>query len=177
MCVTWFKKKTCWIAVSKILKISFFTDVNWGSSTQALTYLNALQHSIRLSGVEDHVKNFRWQFYTTNYLCCVISRVDSWWLPRLPLNCLLPVDFYSFEFHYHGDCLDVAKWTFYFRLRVCFRSNPINDDQLFIVMHDTSCFHGLHRDLWIVLIVNETELEDDLPAANKCSVHIRLNLI
>ncbi|TKC43506.1 hypothetical protein EI555_016375 [Monodon monoceros] len=29
-------------------------DVNWGSSTQALTYLNALQHSIRLSGVEDH---------------------------------------------------------------------------------------------------------------------------
>lgn len=36
------------------------TDVNWGSSTQALTYLNALQHSIRLSGVEDHVKNFRY---------------------------------------------------------------------------------------------------------------------
>ncbi|CAH2292218.1 solute carrier family 12 member 2 [Pelobates cultripes] len=34
-------------------------DVNWGSSTQALTYLNALQHSIRLYGVEDHVKNFR----------------------------------------------------------------------------------------------------------------------
>ncbi|XP_004697035.2 solute carrier family 12 member 2, partial [Echinops telfairi] len=33
-------------------------DVNWGSSTQALTYLNALQHSVRLSGVEDHVKNF-----------------------------------------------------------------------------------------------------------------------
>ncbi|XP_044302187.1 solute carrier family 12 member 2 isoform X2 [Varanus komodoensis] len=34
-------------------------DVNWGSSTQALTYLNALQHAVRLSGVEDHVKNFR----------------------------------------------------------------------------------------------------------------------
>ncbi|XP_067425361.1 solute carrier family 12 member 2 isoform X2 [Emydura macquarii macquarii] len=34
-------------------------DVNWGSSTQALTYLNALQHSVRLAGVEDHVKNFR----------------------------------------------------------------------------------------------------------------------
>ncbi|XP_069610065.1 solute carrier family 12 member 2 isoform X1 [Ranitomeya imitator] len=34
-------------------------DVNWGSSTQALTYLNALQHTIRLAGVEDHVKNFR----------------------------------------------------------------------------------------------------------------------
>ncbi|GCC19977.1 solute carrier family 12 member 2 isoform X1 [Chiloscyllium punctatum] len=34
-------------------------DVNWGSSTQALTYLIALQHAIRLTGVEDHVKNFR----------------------------------------------------------------------------------------------------------------------
>ncbi|XP_043402717.1 solute carrier family 12 member 2 isoform X2 [Chelonia mydas] len=34
-------------------------DVNWGSSTQALTYLSALQHSVRLTGVEDHVKNFR----------------------------------------------------------------------------------------------------------------------
>ncbi|XP_067886282.1 solute carrier family 12 member 2 isoform X2 [Heterodontus francisci] len=34
-------------------------DVNWGSSTQALTYLSALQHAIRLTGVEDHVKNFR----------------------------------------------------------------------------------------------------------------------
>uniref|UniRef100_A0ACB8EQN2 Uncharacterized protein n=1 Tax=Sphaerodactylus townsendi TaxID=933632 RepID=A0ACB8EQN2_9SAUR len=33
-------------------------DVNWGSSTQALTYLNALQHAVRLTGVEDHVKNF-----------------------------------------------------------------------------------------------------------------------
>ncbi|XP_026529725.1 solute carrier family 12 member 2 isoform X2 [Notechis scutatus] len=34
-------------------------DVNWGSSTQALTYLSALQHAVRLTGVEDHVKNFR----------------------------------------------------------------------------------------------------------------------
>ncbi|XP_032873671.1 solute carrier family 12 member 2 isoform X3 [Amblyraja radiata] len=34
-------------------------DVNWGSSTQALTYLIAMQHAIRLAGVEDHVKNFR----------------------------------------------------------------------------------------------------------------------
>uniref|UniRef100_A0A8C3XTX4 Solute carrier family 12 member 2 n=1 Tax=Chelydra serpentina TaxID=8475 RepID=A0A8C3XTX4_CHESE len=34
-------------------------DVNWGSSTQALTYLSALQHSVRLAGVEDHIKNFR----------------------------------------------------------------------------------------------------------------------
>uniref|UniRef100_H2RWD0 Solute carrier family 12 member 2 n=1 Tax=Takifugu rubripes TaxID=31033 RepID=H2RWD0_TAKRU len=34
-------------------------DVNWGSSTQALTYHQALTHTLRLSGVEDHIKNFR----------------------------------------------------------------------------------------------------------------------
>uniref|UniRef100_A0A3Q3FW82 Solute carrier family 12 member 2 n=1 Tax=Kryptolebias marmoratus TaxID=37003 RepID=A0A3Q3FW82_KRYMA len=34
-------------------------DVNWGSSTQALTYQQALTHSLHLSGVEDHIKNFR----------------------------------------------------------------------------------------------------------------------
>ncbi|KAI1905148.1 hypothetical protein AGOR_G00013150 [Albula goreensis] len=34
-------------------------DVNWGSSTQALTYHQALTHSLQLSGVEDHIKNFR----------------------------------------------------------------------------------------------------------------------
>ncbi|XP_070845933.1 solute carrier family 12 member 2 isoform X2 [Chaetodon trifascialis] len=34
-------------------------DVNWGSSTQALTYHQALTHTLQLSGVEDHIKNFR----------------------------------------------------------------------------------------------------------------------
>ncbi|XP_076003631.1 solute carrier family 12 member 2-like isoform X2 [Genypterus blacodes] len=34
-------------------------DVNWGSSTQALIYNQALTHSLSLTGVEDHVKNFR----------------------------------------------------------------------------------------------------------------------
>uniref|UniRef100_A0A8C5CNI2 Solute carrier family 12 member 2 n=1 Tax=Gadus morhua TaxID=8049 RepID=A0A8C5CNI2_GADMO len=34
-------------------------DVNWGSSTQALMFNQALTHSINLTGVEDHVKNFR----------------------------------------------------------------------------------------------------------------------
>uniref|UniRef100_A0A3Q2ZLI7 Solute carrier family 12 member 2 n=1 Tax=Kryptolebias marmoratus TaxID=37003 RepID=A0A3Q2ZLI7_KRYMA len=34
-------------------------DVNWGSSTQALIYNQALTHCLNLSGVEDHVKNFR----------------------------------------------------------------------------------------------------------------------
>lgn len=34
-------------------------DVNWGSSTQALMYNKALTHSLHLTGVEDHIKNFR----------------------------------------------------------------------------------------------------------------------
>uniref|UniRef100_A0A4W4GWI2 Solute carrier family 12 member 2 n=1 Tax=Electrophorus electricus TaxID=8005 RepID=A0A4W4GWI2_ELEEL len=34
-------------------------DVNWGSSTQALTYHQALTHSLQLCGVSDHVKTFR----------------------------------------------------------------------------------------------------------------------
>ncbi|XP_053556068.1 solute carrier family 12 member 2-like [Bombina bombina] len=51
---------TCVIILSLYIYVTYKKpDVNWGSSTQALTYLNALQHSIRLYGVEDHVKNFR----------------------------------------------------------------------------------------------------------------------
>ncbi|KFQ51231.1 Solute carrier family 12 member 1 [Nestor notabilis] len=34
-------------------------DVNWGSSTQALYYINALDSALALTTVEDHVKNFR----------------------------------------------------------------------------------------------------------------------
>ncbi|KAG5280476.1 hypothetical protein AALO_G00060460 [Alosa alosa] len=34
-------------------------DVNWGSSTQALMYNQALSHCLHLTGVEDHIKNFR----------------------------------------------------------------------------------------------------------------------
>ncbi|XP_034048858.1 solute carrier family 12 member 2 isoform X2 [Thalassophryne amazonica] len=34
-------------------------DVNWGSSTQALMYHQALSHTLHLSAVEDHIKNFR----------------------------------------------------------------------------------------------------------------------
>lgn len=43
------------------LHVSSPPDVNWGSSTQALTYHQALTHTLRLSGVEDHIKNFRYQ--------------------------------------------------------------------------------------------------------------------
>ncbi|NXE48939.1 S12A1 protein, partial [Casuarius casuarius] len=34
-------------------------DVNWGSSAQALYYINALDSALALTTVEDHVKNFR----------------------------------------------------------------------------------------------------------------------
>ena len=34
-------------------------DVNWGSSTQAYSYTQALNHSLKLTLVDDHVKNFR----------------------------------------------------------------------------------------------------------------------
>lgn len=40
-------------------KLLFPLDVNWGSSTQALIYNQALTHCLNLTGVEDHVKNFR----------------------------------------------------------------------------------------------------------------------
>ncbi|KAK0139699.1 Solute carrier family 12 member 1 [Merluccius polli] len=34
-------------------------DVNWGSSTQAVTFVSAVSNALSLHGVEDHVKNFR----------------------------------------------------------------------------------------------------------------------
>ncbi|XP_076023733.1 solute carrier family 12 member 1 [Genypterus blacodes] len=34
-------------------------DVNWGSSTQAVTFVSAVSNALSLSGTEDHVKNFR----------------------------------------------------------------------------------------------------------------------
>ncbi|GLD73040.1 solute carrier family 12 member 2-like isoform X1 [Lates japonicus] len=58
-------------------------DVNWGSSTQALIYNQALTHCLNLTGVEDHVKNFRPQcFRRTNFY--------SW--PRItPVSRCIPV--------------------------------------------------------------------------------------
>uniref|UniRef100_A0A674AV70 Solute carrier family 12 member 1 n=1 Tax=Salmo trutta TaxID=8032 RepID=A0A674AV70_SALTR len=34
-------------------------NVNWGSSTQAVTFVSAVNNALSLTGVEDHVKNFR----------------------------------------------------------------------------------------------------------------------
>lgn len=41
------------------IKIFSFTDVNWGSTTQAQTYKNALTSILQLNNVEEHVKNYR----------------------------------------------------------------------------------------------------------------------
>uniref|UniRef100_A0A3P8UH95 Solute carrier family 12 member 1 n=1 Tax=Amphiprion percula TaxID=161767 RepID=A0A3P8UH95_AMPPE len=38
--------------------------VNWGSSTQAVTFVSAVGNALSLSGVDDHVKNFRPQILT-----------------------------------------------------------------------------------------------------------------
>nr|BAM74642.1 putative Na-K-2Cl cotransporter [Anguilla japonica] len=34
-------------------------DVNWGSSTQAVTFVNAVNNALSLTKVDDHIKNFR----------------------------------------------------------------------------------------------------------------------
>lgn len=43
----------------KSLMQFIYIDVNWGSSTQALTYKNALTATYRLQTIDDHVKNYR----------------------------------------------------------------------------------------------------------------------
>lgn len=35
------------------------SDVNWGSSTQAVTFINAVNNALILSTVDEHIKNFR----------------------------------------------------------------------------------------------------------------------
>ena len=56
-----------------LLYFFFYADVNWGSSTQAHVYKNALQHSLKLTSVVDHVKNFRLltttAFVTIRFVC------------------------------------------------------------------------------------------------------------
>ncbi|KAK2161000.1 hypothetical protein NP493_1612g00019 [Ridgeia piscesae] len=51
---------TCCVSVHRChLSVSLSTDVNWGSSTQAHVYRSALQHTLKLTSVLEHVKNFR----------------------------------------------------------------------------------------------------------------------
>uniref|UniRef100_W5N6P4 Solute carrier family 12 member 1 n=1 Tax=Lepisosteus oculatus TaxID=7918 RepID=W5N6P4_LEPOC len=69
-------------------------EVNWGSSTQAVTFVNALNDALVLAGIDEHVKNFRPQCivltaapmtrpalldlahsFTKNYGLCLTSQV------------------------------------------------------------------------------------------------------
>uniref|UniRef100_A0A3Q0RKS7 Solute carrier family 12 member 2 n=1 Tax=Amphilophus citrinellus TaxID=61819 RepID=A0A3Q0RKS7_AMPCI len=56
----WAALVTLLIVLALFIYVSYKKpDVNWGSSTQALIYNQALTHCLNLTGVEDHVKNFR----------------------------------------------------------------------------------------------------------------------
>ncbi|KAG7221458.1 hypothetical protein INR49_017227 [Caranx melampygus] len=67
ICVVLMFALTWWAALITFSVIFFLfgyvnynkPQVNWGSSVQAGTYNMALSYSVSLSGVEDHVKNFR----------------------------------------------------------------------------------------------------------------------
>lgn len=48
-----------WSKIILLLKSFFFSDVNWGSTTQAQTYKFALNSVQQLNSVEEHVKNYR----------------------------------------------------------------------------------------------------------------------
>uniref|UniRef100_A0A914RGY6 SLC12A transporter C-terminal domain-containing protein n=1 Tax=Parascaris equorum TaxID=6256 RepID=A0A914RGY6_PAREQ len=64
-----FKYYSMWVSLAgALLCISLFislneecvlSDVNWGSSTQAHSYKNALQAMMKLANTEEHVKNYR----------------------------------------------------------------------------------------------------------------------
>ncbi|KAK5931929.1 hypothetical protein CgunFtcFv8_003679 [Champsocephalus gunnari] len=56
----WAALVTLLIVLALYIYVSYHKpDVNWGSSTQALIYNQALTHCMNLTGVEDHIKNFR----------------------------------------------------------------------------------------------------------------------
>lgn len=53
------------VSCQRFHSIFFFMglDVNWGSSLQASSYNQALNHCVGLNLVEDHVKNYRLVIY------------------------------------------------------------------------------------------------------------------
>ncbi|KAM3857570.1 solute carrier family 12 member 3-like [Diretmus argenteus] len=59
--LTWWAALTTFCIIFFLLGYVTYNkpQVNWGSSVQAGTYNMALSYSVSLSGVEDHVKNFR----------------------------------------------------------------------------------------------------------------------
>ena len=57
--------------VSDLLKDFYLLEINWGSSVQAHTYRRALDATLKLGTVQEHVKNFRPQMLvlTGNPIC------------------------------------------------------------------------------------------------------------
>ena len=45
--------------IADLFYVFIFSDVNWGSSTQAQTYVSALKSTLDLNTIEEHVKNYR----------------------------------------------------------------------------------------------------------------------
>ncbi|XP_051898321.1 solute carrier family 12 member 1 isoform X1 [Pristis pectinata] len=91
-----------WAAVITVTIVLFLNiyviynkpEVNWGSSKQAMSYVTALQDALSLTGVNDHIKNFRPQCivltgspmsrpalldltlsFTKNFSLCICSQV------------------------------------------------------------------------------------------------------
>ncbi|XP_041034349.1 solute carrier family 12 member 1 isoform X2 [Carcharodon carcharias] len=91
-----------WAAVITVAIVLFLNiyviynkpEVNWGSSAQAMSYVTALQDALSLTGVNDHIKNFRPQCivltgsplsrpalldltlsFTKNFSLCICSQV------------------------------------------------------------------------------------------------------
>ena len=57
---TWYRRMLKWTSLSSLLIFSpHLLQVNWGSSSQAFTFIQALRYTRRLDGIDDHVKNFR----------------------------------------------------------------------------------------------------------------------
>ncbi|XP_048376463.1 solute carrier family 12 member 1 isoform X4 [Stegostoma tigrinum] len=87
------------ITVAVVLSLNIYViynkpEVNWGSSAQAMSYVTALQDALSLTGVNDHIKNFRPQCivltgspksrpalldltlsFTKNFSLCICSQV------------------------------------------------------------------------------------------------------
>ncbi|XP_015748716.1 PREDICTED: solute carrier family 12 member 2-like [Acropora digitifera] len=59
--IEWWAALVTIVLVIVLYKYIDFTkpQVNWGSSSQAFSFVQALRYALRLEGIEDHVKNFR----------------------------------------------------------------------------------------------------------------------
>ncbi|XP_013401253.1 solute carrier family 12 member 1 [Lingula anatina] len=59
--INWWAALVTFVCVTALYVYVHYSkpDVNWGSSTQAHAYRNALQQTLKLISVEEHVKNFR----------------------------------------------------------------------------------------------------------------------